>query len=884
MHKRVFATLVVVGSCLLALGQDFRTTTIVNSNSAAVPVDLTTLPSSSGGVFILRNSSASPILLPQIGNIGTSWPYDFAHIQQQLPHSVSDQDLAIAAWQYVVNHNFHLCSAGTGTANGKLYLYDPVLELSGFGFGCCDQVARELAWIWSQLGYPARIAVFNFHTDAELYYGNAWHLFDPDHEVYYLEPDGQTIASVADVLANPDLVLLAADANGNDPVDFPASLMATLYAQNASSLVYNDSGYYANSGLSVTLRPQEQMAVSDENLVGLDQEFDYGNPYSFKEVGTAQFRWDLTFADNGWVSNAYDTAGVSVIPDQSGTRYLVNSSSSPGYVVYQESSLFPVLTLNVSAQVGPGGGNLYVYFSTDGSNWSEPVQLQTSLAFSAYQLTADLTSQASGQYTYYVKFELHGAEQVHRLRIQPVVQMAKWMSPSLQAGAVNSIVYSDSSPAAQSRKIELTTQIPQGSPRIRGVAAESLIKEDPIYSLAADYGAANLVDDNPDTLAYPGSRHIDYAIHLHGLYNVTAMSIDWMLFGSDSRYVQSWTIYGRIGSDEAWQPLASGGPPGQNTTDLPLSALATDLRIVAESSNWIGIYDVRIFGNEQPSLPASMLTVTANVQEDPAYSSSPSFQRSNLVDRDISTLAYPGTSVADYSISVGGTASLNAVVINWGTFGTNPIYISSWSLLGRNGAQDSWHLLDSGAFPNGEWTTVGVNTTVTDVRLIADSSQNWIGVYDVRIYGTPQPAVRADSTISTFPEITGLSAVSNVIEWPTESGFAPASNVVDGNDNSLAYPVSSTFDYTIDLGGDIYVDSVLAVWGYFGSNPIYYSHWQLYGLRKGVPTWEVINSGTFPEAPETRIAVQNHYTKLRIAADSAVNWIGMYEIHVFGLQ
>ena len=152
--------------------------------------------------------------------------------------------------------------------------------------------------------------------------------------------------------------------------------------------------------------------------------------------------------------------------------------------------------------------------------------------------------------------------------------------------------------------MSITTSIPTGNKRIRGLHAESLVPENPIYSLARDYGAANLVDDDPDSLAYPASNHIDYVIHLGGPHSVTGVSIDWGKFGSDSRYLKSWAVQGRFGTQD-WQTVASGGFPGQSTSDLPINIIATDLRVVADGFNNLGIYDVRLFGIEIPSVSES---------------------------------------------------------------------------------------------------------------------------------------------------------------------------------------------------------------------------------------------------------------------------------------
>ena len=147
----------------------------------------------------------------------------------------------------------------------------------------------------------------------------------------------------------------------------------------------------------------------------------------------------------------------------------------------------------------------------------------------------------------------------------------------------------------------ITTEVPAGSPQIRGLQAQSLVPEDPVYSLARDYGAAIVVDGDMDSLAYPSARHIDYAIHLNGPHVVSGVSIDWGYFGSDARYLTNWTLLGSNGGQN-WQVLASGGFPGKSTLDVAVQSTATDLRLMADGLNSIGAYEVRVFGTVIPNL------------------------------------------------------------------------------------------------------------------------------------------------------------------------------------------------------------------------------------------------------------------------------------------
>src|SRR6185437_13081444 len=232
------------------------------------------------------------------------------------------------------------------------------------------------------------------------------------------------------------------------------------------------------------------------------------------------------------------------------------------------------------------------YFSTDGIHWPTVIPFLSALGQSSFDQKADLSEAAAGSYSYFVKIELGAGVQIHRLRINSEVQTSKALFPMLMAGSVNQLSYRDLSPPAHSRNLTVTVRIPNGKYQLKGLHAESLVPESSVSSIASDYAAANLVDGDPDSLAYPGSTHLDYLIRLNGTYELSLLSVDWRSYGTDPRYVKSWQVLTRNGAGD-WVVAAKGEAPGTPTLDVPLNTTATDMRIVADGGNWIGIYDAR---------------------------------------------------------------------------------------------------------------------------------------------------------------------------------------------------------------------------------------------------------------------------------------------------
>ena len=84
----------------------------------------------------------------------------------------------------------------------------------------------------NEAGYRARTWWLSGHVVTEVYYENNWHVFDADHEIFYLRPTGE-VASVQDIINNPNIV-----SSVEDPVGCDAQFMATLYTTAENNRIH----------------------------------------------------------------------------------------------------------------------------------------------------------------------------------------------------------------------------------------------------------------------------------------------------------------------------------------------------------------------------------------------------------------------------------------------------------------------------------------------------------------------------------------------------------------------------------------------------------------------------------------------------------------------
>ena len=122
----------------------------------------------------------------------------------QLEELTSDDDVkAKIVWNHLFDHRAHYCAAG----DYGYFARSALSILSSYGYGCCDNVSNALISLGGIVGLPGRqIAVDGNggHSTAELYYNEAWHMFDVDFGQYY--DDEQGVASMETLVGNPDLV------------------------------------------------------------------------------------------------------------------------------------------------------------------------------------------------------------------------------------------------------------------------------------------------------------------------------------------------------------------------------------------------------------------------------------------------------------------------------------------------------------------------------------------------------------------------------------------------------------------------------------------------------------------------------------------------------
>jgi hypothetical protein len=140
---------------------------------------------------------------------------------------------------------------------------EPFALLNFWGYALCGDTTSALTHFASSQGVPARKIPLNGHVAAEYFHDDAWHILDTDQNVVYLKLDNRTLASAADLRADPLLARRTKVLGRYAPMDFTASAFNTslhefIEPKEEKTIVYKRP---PASVRAETLHPGEKMIV-----------------------------------------------------------------------------------------------------------------------------------------------------------------------------------------------------------------------------------------------------------------------------------------------------------------------------------------------------------------------------------------------------------------------------------------------------------------------------------------------------------------------------------------------------------------------------------------------------------------------------------------------
>jgi hypothetical protein len=372
--------------------------------------------------------------------------------------TMSDGDRAMAIWSFLKESRYHDEPAADG-----LETHDPVRYLNAYGYGFCDDSATSLMLLAEAAGLKARVWGIYGHVVPEVYFDGAWHMLDPDGEVYYLDDAGQ-IASVETLAKRPDIIRKSPSAIY--PKTESLVEMYTTTDDNQVSDWYRRESSTTHS-MDFSLRPGESIARSWGNWGLYFSDRYLSEPRSY---GNGRFVFAPVFRDEIYHKGTTAQA-LHVVPRGDAWALAVSPGAETGTLRIPVSSPYPLLAGNVKLAGDLGqGGRVEARLSEDGEAWWTAVEQSGTGAFDRATTTRPFFRNGYGRpmYAYQLELELTAPARLDRLVVESDFQHAPGALPALLA-ETNRLHYTDDTQGE--RTVEVVYRFDQSSPDMGAHAA-----------------------------------------------------------------------------------------------------------------------------------------------------------------------------------------------------------------------------------------------------------------------------------------------------------------------------------------------------------------------------------------------------------------------------
>ncbi len=112
---------------------------------------------------------------------------------------MTDREKALALWWQQVQLRYHYVGDNNELAS-------PVKVLNVYGHNTCGNDSVCMAGLWKAAGLKVAPARLVGHCVTQVFYDDAWHLFDGDMHSMYLLRDNVTVAGEQDLVRDHDLI------------------------------------------------------------------------------------------------------------------------------------------------------------------------------------------------------------------------------------------------------------------------------------------------------------------------------------------------------------------------------------------------------------------------------------------------------------------------------------------------------------------------------------------------------------------------------------------------------------------------------------------------------------------------------------------------------
>jgi hypothetical protein len=404
---------------------------------------------------------------------------------------MTDHEKAIAIWKTVVKYR-HQSSPADEFLYSLNNVHDPMKIIHVYGHNMCCCASSNIEGLARYIGLQARGRIINSHSVCEVFYDNAWHLFDASLMNYFMKPDGQ-VASVDEIRKevrdwfdkNPEMAgmrgndaKLRAFARGEGWKKGPALLASsTFYDKNgingagwhgwpsnmqeydwpdekATVFDYGPSmGYqlnlqlregekitrnWFNKGLIVPGNPKESFHKGDRTHLSVQTNLGDIAP---GRIGNGTIEYNVPLASGGFSGGALSANNLACRADDNSSPALhIKDAQNPGILIIGLPCSYVYHTGEAKFDAVVDGADSSISISISQNNGMDWIPVTT--VKSSGPQTIDFKPFCYRRYDYRIKFELKGkGTGLETLKFHHDFQHAQTPLPALTEGS-NTISFS----------------------------------------------------------------------------------------------------------------------------------------------------------------------------------------------------------------------------------------------------------------------------------------------------------------------------------------------------------------------------------------------------------------------------------------------------------
>lgn len=368
----------------------------------------------------------------------------------------SDAEKARLIYEFQSGKRFHWKQKGTDP-------FDAVKVMNIYGQTICGANARVMWDMFRAAGLQARPVLCRGHVVSEAYYDGGFHLFDSDTKSIFLLRDNESIASIEELMRDPDLVRRT---HTRGPMSKESKTMSAIFASLFSDVDMQaaaDAGWetFSEHTMDFSLRPGEYIEWRWDNIGKehvLKPEFSLqGQALNILCNGRLVYQPD--FSSKAWLGGAGELENIA----STGAAICPRDPKEIAFVTWEIASAYAIVGGKIALTFEKSNITdiLAIDFSVDGRKWKTLFSTRQRAGRFDKQISLDArlnVPRRKSLYKYFIRARLRAggrsAESItlHKIEMRSDLQMSLYALPELHTGS-NRITYIDESPGPREVRI-----------------------------------------------------------------------------------------------------------------------------------------------------------------------------------------------------------------------------------------------------------------------------------------------------------------------------------------------------------------------------------------------------------------------------------------------